>query len=314
MNRRFSLSVLFLASAVIFGSFISSTDVHGATPPSGESATGTILCSVFPVFALAKEIASGASLPVELLLPADLGCPHQYSLTPGDFRRITQARVLILNGLRFEPFLERLTQDVPDLPRIVCASGVFTIPSVDEPDEVNAHVFTTPSGLRNMGANMASQLAILDPSQADLYKKNARRFEARLDEIEKQFTELAVKTASVPVLLTHDSLDYLAKDLHLRVLARLGGGGDGESGEVSAKRMAEVSELIRREKPAAILVDGRETPPMAATLVRETGIRLIHLPLLTSGESSPSADYMYRNLLEIHGLLSGLVSDEKASE
>ncbi|MBF0499022.1 MAG: zinc ABC transporter substrate-binding protein [Candidatus Riflebacteria bacterium] len=301
-----------LALSVLISCFLGSAILTASTAQNNaERVSDTILCSVFPIFALAREIASGSHLSIDLLLPADLGCPHHYALTPGDFSRLSKARVLVMSGLGFEPFVGRLTQDAASLPRIVCASGLPTIVSADEPGEINAHVFTTPAGIISMGNNLAVQLATIDPTGTDLYKKNAANLGDQLAPLVKAFSELAAQTASLPVILTHDSLDYLARDLGLRVIARLGEDSSGETSELSVKRLTELVNLIRRERPLAILIDGTAISPISATLIRETGIYSINLPLLTTGEENPSPDFLRRHFEKMFQLLSKLVEIKK---
>lgn len=258
----------------------------GARHATGSS---SLVCTVFPVYALAQELATGSGRPVHLLLPANLGCPHHYTLTPGDYGRLGQAGLIVANGLGFEPFLDRVTQNMHHLPRIDCAEGIPTIASIEDPSAANAHVFTTPRGLTAMARRLEAGLATGDPANAALYKANRQRLEEMLATKSAELQILAGKLASTPVVLTHDSLDYLAQELGLKVVTHL---AVGEGGETSAGELVSIIEKIKREKPVAVLVEGAELPPIVQTLIRETGVRPLHLELLTGGVDQPSAGYI----------------------
>ncbi len=73
---------------------------------TGWGAIQNVLCSTFPMVQLTRNVTQGREgVTVQLLLPAALGCPHHYSLTPQDMRKLASADVFVINGLGMEEFL-----------------------------------------------------------------------------------------------------------------------------------------------------------------------------------------------------------------
>mgnify|MGYP003729615183 CR=1 FL=1 len=65
-----------------------------------------VLCTTFPIYQITRNVAQGRDgVKVELMLPAALGCPHHYSLTPQDMQKLARADVLVANGLGMEEFM-----------------------------------------------------------------------------------------------------------------------------------------------------------------------------------------------------------------
>jgi ABC-type Zn uptake system ZnuABC Zn-binding protein ZnuA len=65
-----------------------------------------VLCTTFPIYQITRNVSQGRNgVNVGLLLPASLGCPHHYSLTPQDMQKLARADVLVVNGLGMEEFL-----------------------------------------------------------------------------------------------------------------------------------------------------------------------------------------------------------------
>lgn len=65
-----------------------------------------VLCTTYPIYQLTRQVTAGqAAARVELLLPAALGCPHHYALTPQDMQKLARADVLVVNGQGMEEFL-----------------------------------------------------------------------------------------------------------------------------------------------------------------------------------------------------------------
>ena len=65
-----------------------------------------VLCTTFPLYQITRNITQNrASLHLELMLPAQLGCPHDYALTPQDMQKLGRADALVINGLGLEEFM-----------------------------------------------------------------------------------------------------------------------------------------------------------------------------------------------------------------
>jgi zinc transport system substrate-binding protein len=65
-----------------------------------------ILASTFPMALFTRNVVNGAQgVEVDLMLSPNLGCPHDYVLTPQDMEKIRRADVFIANGLGLEEFL-----------------------------------------------------------------------------------------------------------------------------------------------------------------------------------------------------------------
>jgi len=70
------------------------------------SARKQILCATFPMYQITRNVTQGRKgVDVQLMLPASLGCPHDYALTPQDMQKLAGAKVLVVNGLGLEEFL-----------------------------------------------------------------------------------------------------------------------------------------------------------------------------------------------------------------
>ncbi len=65
-----------------------------------------VLCTTFPIYQITRNVIAGAKgVNVELMLPAAMGCPHDYELTPRDLMKLEKAEILVVNGLGMEEFL-----------------------------------------------------------------------------------------------------------------------------------------------------------------------------------------------------------------
>lgn len=100
---------ILLVLAVLAGLFFSMRPqpVQAAPPQaSGQPAELRVLATTFPVYLFTRNVAhSRPYVRVELLIPAQAGCPHDYAPTPRDLQKLAQAQVVVMNGLGLEEFL-----------------------------------------------------------------------------------------------------------------------------------------------------------------------------------------------------------------
>lgn len=65
-----------------------------------------VLVTTFPIYQIVRNVTQGCDdIDVELMLSSQMGCPHDYSLTPQDMKKLARADILVVNGLGMEEFL-----------------------------------------------------------------------------------------------------------------------------------------------------------------------------------------------------------------
>jgi len=264
----------------------------------------SVACTVYPVYLIAREIASGTGLPVALLLPADLGCPHNYSLTPADMARLERATVILANGLGFEPFLGRLAEaGFKDRIREVAPASARAL---EHGEGLNPHLFTTPAGVSAMSDRIAGEITALFPAEAAApVRRRAEALRTRLAAIAGEWKALSERLRGIPVLITHDSLEYIAEAFGLEIVGRLES-DDGH--EHSAHSRLEIEKTIRDRHPRAILSDRSGQNDELDALGREHNLPVIGLPTLTSGPADAAPDALEASLRTIASGLEPLTA------
>jgi ABC-type Zn uptake system ZnuABC Zn-binding protein ZnuA len=62
-----------------------------------------VLTSFLPMYLFTRNVVGDApGVAVDMMLPSSLGCPHDYSLSPGDMKKIAETDIFIANGLGME--------------------------------------------------------------------------------------------------------------------------------------------------------------------------------------------------------------------
>lgn len=276
----------------------------GLWTANGLGAPPRVLCSTFPIYQITRNVTAGREgASVELLLPATLGCPHQYALKPRDMEKLSRADLLVINGLGLEEFLDAQIRNAGERLKVVdgSAGSGDLLPAAGEEtcshhpdcahaaqDHANPHLFASPRRIARIAVRIAEALSEADPAGAELYGRNARAYADRMNALAG---EMAGRVAAFPkrrIVQPHGVFDYLARDIGLEIVAVTQAQGQ----DPSAAEMLAILKRIRETKAAAVITEPRMSPRAAQTLAREAGLPVIPLDPAASGPEEAPLDYV----------------------
>ena len=263
-----------------------------------------IVTTILPVTIFTLNVVGQTpGVRVEMLLPPNLGCPHDYDLSPGEMKRISQAEVIIANGLGLEEFLGKALKQANPRARIVTATeGIAVLRGLetDHPPEkakgasahghphpaasLNGHAWVSPKQAALMVRNIAEALARTDPDRAESYRTNGKDYQRKLERLFEEMKAVVGQSPNKKVLTVHNSFEYLARDLGWQVVGSI----QSRPGvEPSPRDMARLIRLIRKERLAAIITEPQYSDKAARTLARETGAAVLPLESVATGPPAP---------------------------
>lgn len=233
---------------------------------------------------------------------------HGYSPAPDDARALAQADLIVVNGLGFEGWIERLIKaSATRVPVIVAAREVRTIPGRHDhsgheqgeaghgPDhaEADPHAWQSVANAKLYVAAIRDGLSVADPAHAALYAANARSYTDRLDALE---AEIRAAIGEIPqerrrVITSHDSFGYFSDAYGLRFIAPR---GVSSASEPSPADIARIIRQIRRDRIPAIFLESFADPRLMQQIARESGARIggqIFSDAL-SGADGPAPSYI----------------------
>lgn len=290
-------------------------------PASAFAAPLRVLASFLPMYLFTVNVVGGApGVTVDLLLPADLGCPHDYALTPSDMRKIASADLFIANGMGMEAFLGAPVRKAnPQVRTIETASSV---PALREtPDagnghrgrgrdrdhghgDVNPHTWVSPKNAVIQVRAIEKALAEASPGNEALFRANADAYVRRLESLHREFVEASRSFRKRNVVTFHNVFDHLARDYGLTIVGLV------ESAPGQQPSAGEVRRLVRtiRDKGVPVLFTEPQSPRRIADVIaREAGIPVRELDPVATGSTDPGfyEEAMRRNLATLKGALSG---------
>jgi zinc/manganese transport system substrate-binding protein len=137
----------------------------------------------------------------------------------------------------------------------------------------NPHYHFSPSRVLRIGDGIARLLAGVDQTNADFYLTNYKSFAERLKAKEKEWH--AVQLKGRKYIAYHRYFEYLADEFGFRIIGYL----ESKPGiPPSAAHIEELIELMKKDKPEAILVTPAYGKEEAESLSSKTRIKAIVLP------------------------------------
>ena len=237
------------------------------------------------------------------------GDAHVYRPTPADARAVAGTGLLVVNGLGFEGWIDRLTEASGYKGRIVTATaGVEPRRMADnDQGEIDPHAWQSLANTRIYVRNIADGLAAIDPAGAEIYRGNAARYIEEIDAVDAQVRE-AVDSLPVErrkVVTSHDAFGYLSAAYGIEFHAPVGFSTEAEA---SAGDVARLIRQINREKIPAVFVDNISDRRLLDQIVRETGARIggtLYSDAL-SKEDGPAGTHLGMMLHNIRTLVAAL--------
>ncbi len=266
--------------------------------PAGEL---HVLASFLPMYLFTRNVVGNASgVSVDLMLPASLGCPHDYALTPGDMRKIAVADLFITNGHGMEEFLGAPVRKANPRVRVVeTASGVPPIRYGGNGREgINPHTWVSPRNAILQVRSIEKALSEASPGNAPVFRRNADTYVARLAALAKEFEGVAGRVRNRNIVTYHNVFDYLARDLGLNIVGEI---EETPGQEPSAGEVRKLIRVIREKRAAAVFGEPQYPKRLAEVIAGEAGVPMRTLDPVSTGSTAPSTyeDVMRRNLRTI---------------
>src|SRR4051794_36206131 len=157
----------------------------------------------------------GSRVRVTSVITSPSTDPHDYEPTAADARTVAGARMVIVNGIGYDPWAERLIAANPVSGRIVLNVGDL----VGIQRGSNPHRWYSPPDVQRVIAAIVRDYNKLDPKNSGYFARQKERLETRgLAESKRLIATIKRKYHGVPVGASESVFAPLAHELGLRLL------------------------------------------------------------------------------------------------
>lgn len=223
-------------------------------PGCGGSKGPTIICTTTIVADIVKNVA-GEHQDIGVLMPAGVD-PHLYVEAPGDFRKLSGAKIVFYSGLHLEGKMTDLLEDMAKKKPVIAVAEKIDQKRVrkDEQGHVDPHVWFDVDLWAQTTDVVADALADFDPQHASDYRANAKSYKAKLLALHEEMKkELAAIPKKQRVLVTaHDAFEYFGRAYEIEVRAVQGISTDSEAGLQEVEKLVD---FLTQNRIKAIFVE-----------------------------------------------------------
>ncbi len=221
---------------------------------------------------MAQQIV-GDVFEVESIVPIG-GDPHLHEPTPRDAQLVTQADLIIINGLTFEGWINELIQNSGSKAAIaLITEGVNPLSSTEYANSSDPHAWMDVSNGLKYIENIWKALIELSPEHATTFTTNYKSYKQKLEDLDQYITDQIRKVPlNQRVLITsHDAFAYYGQRYGIRVEALV-----GISTEAQAKTndMIRVNKVIKENKIPAIFVESTIDPKLIKQIAKDNNVTI----------------------------------------
>lgn len=232
---------------------------------------------------LAQQIG-GANVEVTSILTNPDQDPHLFEASASTARNLASAKVVIVNGADYDPWMEKLlsANKAPGRKEIVVAKLVHK-KSGDNP-----HLWYDPATIQAFAKVFVAELSSVDPAHKADYAHGAGRLAESLKPLEAKLAEMKEKYAGQPVTASEPVFGYMAQAIGLKMRNERFQLAVMNDTEPSASDIAAFENDLKNHKVKVMLYNSQASDPAVQRLVRIA--RQSNVPVVGVTETKPAGE------------------------
>jgi zinc/manganese transport system substrate-binding protein len=236
--------------------------------------------------------------------------PHTFEASPQVAEEVSQAQLVIQNGVGYDTFMNKIEAAAPDSQRkVIDVQEMLGLPD----STANPHLWYKPSTMPAVANAAAADLAAIDPRHAGLFRANARRFIASLRTWYRDIAKVKAEFPHAPVATTEPVGDYMLEAAGTSnrtpwaLQADIMNGIDPSPQDVSLEES-----LFSRHKVRVFLYNQQVTDALTGSFLDQA--RQDGIPVVGVYETMPTPGYSYQSWMVAEVLaLQRALADEKST-
>jgi zinc/manganese transport system substrate-binding protein len=298
---------ILIAVALVFGIgiylFIKLGNAGGGPGGAGANSSGTIkIVAAENFYGNIAQQLGGSKVSVTSILSDPNVDPHEYESDVQDGIAITNANIVIENGLEYDTWMDKLLSASPNPNRILITAGTVA----PDPLPENPHVWYGIDNISAIAQAIETAMAQIDPADATTFQNNLSTFDASLATITAKMNEIKAEYAGTPVGLTETIYLYQTGPMGLDVLTPFDfEKAIAEGNDPSAQSVNVTDSQVNHKQIKVLIYNSQTVTPITTNLenaANENGI-----PVIPVSETMPPNDtYQTWMLNELNTLEAGL--------
>ena len=251
---------------------------------------------------LASQIG-GPNVAVTSILSNPDDDPHLFEVSPATARALSDAKIVIANGVDYDPWMEKLVSahKAPGRKEIVVGALVGRKPGD------NPHLWYDPAYMKAAAKALVADLVAVDPAHKADYEQGEARFDNSLKPLDDKIATMRKSYAGEPVTASEPVFGYQAGLIGLKVRNEKYALAVMNNAEPTPSEVAAFENDLKGKKVKAMLYNAQASEPAVGKLVqlaKDNGIPVVGVSE-TEPPNSTYQDWMMGQLNALDKALSG---------
>jgi zinc/manganese transport system substrate-binding protein len=267
----FRLPILSLAAAALLAMPALAQTVQPVAIVAAENFYGDI----------AKQIG-GPDVTVTSILGNPDQDPHLFELSPSVGRNVSAARIIIYNGIDYDPWMEKLLGAA----RAANRQTIMVADLAGKKPGDNPHIWYDPATMLALAKTLCETLIANDAANKAGYEQRLARFEDSVKPIQAKISQLGQRLAGTPVTATEPVFGYMLDALGMQVRNRSFQLAVMNDTEPSASDVAAFENDLKTHQVRLLIYNSQATDPIADRM--EKIARASKIPVVGAAETEPA--------------------------
>jgi zinc/manganese transport system substrate-binding protein len=189
--------------------------------------------------------------------------PHLFEASPSVARNLSAARLVVYNGVDYDPWVAKLLDAASSPNRVAIVAGDIVGHKVGD----NPHLWYDPATMPAVAAAVAAKLAAIDPANAADYQANLARLDADLKKVADKAAAIKAKFGGAAVTATEPVYGYMAAALGLQMRNESFQLSVMNDTEPSARDTAAMESDLKGRKVKVFFYNSQVTDPLTSRLL-----------------------------------------------
>jgi zinc/manganese transport system substrate-binding protein len=216
--------------------------------------------------------------------------PHEFESSTRDAVAVADAKLVIVNGLGYDAFMQKLLGASSNPARVVI--DVQTLLGLA--DDVNVHVWYDSTTMPKVAAAAGEALAKLDPPNAAYFRAREQAYLASLQPIADKIAQLKTKYAGTPIAFTENVAGHMTDRIGLVVKTPVGFMKAVEEGTDPPPADVAAEQGLLTGKTVKLLVYNSQVTSPTTQRIHDLAVQN-GIPVVGVAETIPPAYNTYRD-------------------
>lgn len=212
--------------------------------------------------------------------------PHLFEVSPAVGREVSAARIIIYNGIDYDPWMEKMLKAARSADR----KTIVVADLIGKKTGDNPHIWYDPTTMLALAQTLAAALIADDPANQAGYEQRLARFEDSVMPIQAKISRLRARLAGTPVTATEPVFGYMLEALGMEVRNRSFQIAVMNNTEPSASDIAAFENDLETHRVRLLVYNSQASDPTAERMAKIA--RAAQIPVVGATETEPAGkDY-----------------------